>query len=117
MAEETRPFELAQEFSNPYKQTQLFIDDGRAFFGLQRPPVVELDGDEERIAIPMGFEGHLDIIAQTTLGDRQFWRVIAQVNRIDFPLEEVKVGDRIIIPKLEKVRAAYRAAIGRAAEL
>jgi len=117
VAEETRPFELEQEFSDPYKQTQLFIEDGRAFFGLQRPPLIELDGDEERISVPMGLEGHLDIIAQITLGDRQYWRAIAQVNRIDFPLEEVKVGDRIIIPKLEKVRAAYRAALGRAAEL
>lgn len=116
MAEERRPFELELEFSNPYKRTQLFISEGRAFFGLWRAPVITLDGDEERIAIPMGLEGHLDLVAQVTLGDRQFWRAIAQVNQIDYPLEEVRVGDRIIIPKVSKVRAAYQQALGRAQE-
>lgn len=116
MAEERRPFELELEFTNPYKRSQLFIKDGRAFFGLWRPPEITLDGDEERIAVPMGLEGHLDLIAQVTLGDRAFWRAIAQVNRIDYPLEEVKVGDRIIIPKAPAVRAAYRQAVGQVQE-
>ena len=117
MAEERRPFELSLSFSDPYKRTALFIDQGRAFFGLWRPPVITLDGDEEEIIVPLGMEGHLDLIAQVTLGDRQFWRAIAQVNRIDYPLEEVKVGDRIIIPKIEKVRSAYRQTGGRATEV
>ncbi len=114
MADSTRPFELEVVFSDPYKRTALFIDNGRAFFGLWRPPQIALDGDEERIRIPLGMEGSLDIIAQITLGDRAFWRAIAQVNKIDYPLEEVKVGDEIIIPKLERVRAAYQQTGGRA---
>lgn len=114
MADERRPFELQLDFTSPYKRTSLFIMDGRAFFGLWRPPQIDLDGDEERIRIPLGLEGQLDIISQVTLGDRRFWRAIAQVNKIDYPLEEVKVGDEIIIPKLEKVRAAYQQANGRA---
>jgi hypothetical protein len=109
-----RPFELEHHFSSPYKKTALFIQRGRAFFGLWRPPQIALDGDEERIRIPLGMEGHLDLIAQVTLGDRRFWRAIAQVNKIDYPLEEVRVGDEIIIPKLERVRAAYQEAGGRA---
>lgn len=113
---ETRPFELELGFTNPYKRSALFIKEGRAFFGLWRPPNVETDGDEERIAIPMGMEGHLDLVAQVTLGDRRYWRAIAQVNRIDYPLEEVKVGDRIIIPKVSKVRAAYQQALGQVQE-
>jgi len=116
VADETRPFELELEFSNAYKRTQLFIQNGTAFFGLWRPPEVVLDGDEERIAIPMGLEGHLDLVAQVTLGDRAFWRAIAQVNQIDYPLEEVRAGDRIIIPKANRVRAAYQQALGRAQE-
>ena len=114
---ERRPFELELEFSHPYKRTALFIKQGRAFFGLWRPPIIRLDGDEEKITVQLGMEGSLDLIAQITLGDRQFWRAIAQVNKIDFPLEEVKAGDRIIIPKLERVRAAYQQAGGRASEL
>jgi len=116
MTEERRPFELEAEFTSPYKRTQLFIQEGRAFFGLWRPPVVSIDGDEERIAIPMGLEGHLDLVAQVTLGDRRFWRAIAQVNQIDYPLEEVRVGDRIVIPRVSAVRAAYQQALGRAQE-
>lgn len=110
---ETRPFELELKFTNPYKRTALFIADGRAYFGLWRPPEITLDGDEERIRVPLGLEGHLDLIAQVTLGDREFWRAIAQVNKIDYPLEEVRPGDEIIIPKLEKVRAAYQQTGGR----
>ena len=108
MAEARRPFELAVEFSSPYKRTQLFIKNGRAFFGLWDPPQIVLDGDEDSVIVPLGLEGSLDAIAETHLGDRSFWRAIAQVNGIDFPLEEVKAGDRIIIPKLSRVRAAYR---------
>jgi hypothetical protein len=91
----------------------LFIQDGRAFFGLWRPPQVKLDGDEERIRIPLGMEGQLDLIAQVTLGDRRLWPAIAQVNKIDYVLEEVKAGDEIIIPKLQHVRAAYQQTSGR----
>lgn len=117
MVEERRAFELELEFTDPYKRSQLFIQSGRAFFGLWRPPEIVLDGDEERIAIPMGLEGHLDIIAQIALGDRKYWRAVAHVNRIDFPLEEAKAGDRIIIPKVEAVRAAYQQTGGRVQEV
>lgn len=109
-----RPFELSLKFQDPYKRTALFIQDGRAFFGLWRPPAIQVDGDEERITVPLGMEGSLDIIAQVTLGSRDFWRAIAQVNKIDYPLEEVKVGDEIIIPKLQYVRAAYQQTGGKA---
>jgi len=108
MAEEDRTFELPTEFSDPYKRTQLFIKDGRAFYGLWNEPPVVLDGDEQQVVVSMGLEGQLDLFAQTFLGDRKLWRAIAQVNRIDFPLEEVKAGDVIIIPKLQNVNAAYR---------
>lgn len=110
-----RPFELVLPFTSPYKQTSLFIQKGRASFGLWRPPEIKLDGDEERIRVPLGLEGHLDLISQVALGDREFWRAIAQVNKIDYPLEEVRAGDEIIIPKVEKVRAAYKQASGRTA--
>jgi len=110
---ERRPYELDLDFTNPYKRTSLFIKDGRAFFGLWRPPQVRLDGDEPLRRVPLGLEGQLDLFAEEELGDRRYWRAIAQVNKIDFPLEEVKAGDLLIIPKLENVRAAYREAGGR----
>jgi len=102
-------FELELPFTSPYKRTQLFIKDGRAFFGIWRPLEVELDGDEETVLIQRGLDGHLDLVAFVVYGDRRLWRVIAQANKIDFPLEEVTVGRRIIVPKPTKVRAALLA--------
>jgi hypothetical protein len=104
-----RAFELAVDFTDPYKRTALFIEGGRPFYGLWRPPEIEMDGDEAVFTVPLGLEGHLDLISQVALGDRKYWRAIAQVNQIDYPREEVRAGDEIKIPKLERVRAAYRA--------
>lgn len=102
-------FELELPFTSPYKRTSLFIKNGRAFFGVWRPIEVTLDGDEEEVIIRRGLEGHLDLVAFTVYGDRRLWRVIAQANLIDFPMEEVVVGRRIIIPKIVNVRAALLA--------
>lgn len=103
-------FELELPFTSPYKRTQLFIKNGRAFFGIWRPLDVQMDGDEEDVLIQRGIEGHLDLVAFVVYGDRRLWRVIAHANQIDFPMEEVTVGRRIIIPKLVHVRAALLAA-------
>lgn len=99
-------FELELPFTSPYKRTQLFIKNGRAFFGVWRPIEVQMDGDEEEVLIQRGLEGHLDLVAFVVYGDRRLWRVIAHANRIDFPLEEVVVGLRVVIPKPTRVRAA-----------
>lgn len=108
-----RAFQLELEFSDPYKKTALFNQKGRVFFGLWNPPVIKLDGDEERITIPLGMEGSLDILSFEVYGDRKFWRAIAQANKIDFPKEEVKAGDVLVIPKPSRVRAAYQISGGR----
>jgi hypothetical protein len=102
-------FELELPFTSPYKRTRLFIKDGRAFFGIWRPLDVQMDGDEESVLIQRGLEGHLDLVSYVVYGDRRLWRVIAQVNRIDFPLEEVTVGRRILVPKPTNVRSALLA--------
>ncbi len=99
-------FELELPFTSPYKRTQLFIKNGRAFFGVWRPIDVRMDGDEEEVVIQRGLEGQLDLIAWAIYGDRRLWRVIAHENQIDFPLEEVVVGLRLRIPKPTNVRAA-----------
>ena len=103
-------FELDVPFTSPYKRTRLFILNGRAFFGIWRPIEVTIDGDEESLDIQRGLEGHLDLVAFGVYGDRRLWRVIADVNHIDLPMEEVTVGRRIIIPKPSHVRAGLLAA-------
>lgn len=110
-------FELELPFTSPYKRTRLFILNGAAFFGIWRPIPVEIEGDEEELTIQRGMEGHLDLIAATVYGDRRLWRVIAQANLIDLPMEEVVAGRRIIIPKPSNVRAGLLAAGARVVDL
>ncbi len=114
MAQE--PYELELEFTS-YKRTRLFVQNGRAFFGVWRPIEVEIDGDEEYVIVQRGLEGHLDLIAHEVYQDRRLWRVIAHENQIDFPLEEVTVGRRIMIPKPANVRAGLLAAGARLEEV
>jgi len=105
----TPAFELPVDFTSPYKRTRLLIKDGRAFFGIWRPLDVQMDGDEEEFIVQRGLEGHLDLIAFVVYGERRLWRVIAQENLIDLPIEQVTVGRRIVIPKPANVRAALLA--------
>lgn len=110
-------FELELSFVSPYKRTSLFIKNGRAFFGIWRRLEVQIDGDEEEIIIQRGLEGHLDLVAFVVYGDRRLWRVIADANLIDFPMEEVTVGRRITIPKTVHVRAALLASGAQVVEV
>lgn len=110
MSKSTVPYELELEFTSVYKRTRLFVKNGRAFFGLWRPIEVAMDGDEEEVAVQRGLHGQLDLIAHQVYGDRRLWRVIAQANLIDFPLEDVTPGLRLVIPKPSNVRAGLLAA-------
>ena len=107
------PIELEQPFSSPYKRTRLFVRRGRSFFGIWNPPPVPLDGDEEQVVVEPGFEGQLDLFADAVYGDRRLWRIIAQANRIDFPLRDVVAGMKLIIPKAARVFAALLATTAR----
>ena len=104
-------FELEVGATNPYIITRLYQQDGRAFFGIWNPPEVRIDGDEEIITVRMGEEGQLDLFARRVYGDRRLWRVIAQANRIGFPLRDVTAGMKLIIPKFVNVQAALRALV------
>ena len=111
------PFRLDLEFTNPYKRTRLFTQRGRSFFGRWRAVDVKIDGDEEEYVVREGQEGQLDILAHDRYGDRQLWRVIAQANLIDFPLEQVVPGMKLILPKLSNVNAALLASLARSASV
>jgi len=105
--------EVELEFTNPYKQTSIFIKAGRTFFGLWNPVTPELDGSEEEYTVPQGMQGHLDLIADEFYGDRRLWRIIAHANKIDLPHEQVIAGMTLIIPNPDGVRSALQAAGGR----
>lgn len=104
-------FELSVAFTNRFKATRLFITQGRAFFGLWDPLPVELDGDEEEFEVKLGEEGQLELFALRAYGDKTLWHVIAEANHIDFPFEQVAPGQRLVIPKASKVRAALLRAL------
>lgn len=108
MADNEINIEKEVVFENRFKQTALLTRNGRTFFGIWRPPPVVMDGDEEEYEVPLGLEGHLDVIAEAVFG-RAFWPAVAHANQIDYPREEVKAGDVIKIPKPQNVRAAYEA--------
>jgi hypothetical protein len=110
-------FELELDFTSPYKQTRLLIQRGRVFFGRWRPFDVEVTGEEEEYVVREGQEGQIDLIAEEFYGDRRLWRVIAQANKIDFPLEDVTPGTKLRIPRLADVQAALLATVARAARV
>jgi len=108
-------YELEMDYTSPYKATRLYIKDGKAFFGRWKPFDVQIDGDEPEVIVEQGQEGQLDLFAHELYGDRRLWRVIAQANKIDFPLEQVVPKLKLIIPKPEHVQAALLKATARAA--
>lgn len=110
-------FELDLEFTHPYRRTRLYIKGGRAFFGRWHPFDVQLDGDEDEHVVQEGTEGQLDLIAHEYYGDRRLWRVIAHANRIDFPLEDVRPGTILVIPKIAYVNAALLQTVARGAQV
>ena len=109
-------FELELPFTSRFKNTRLFIQQGRAFFGIWMPLDITLDGDEEHFPIQQGMEGTCEFVAGIVYGDRSLWPVIAQANHIDKPFEDVKAGMVLIIPKKDRVDAALLAAAKRSLE-
>ena len=110
-------FELELDFTDPYKQTRLLIQNGRVFFGRWRPFDITLTGEEEEFIVREGQEGQLDLISDAFYGDRRYWRVLAHLNRIDLPLEDLPPGTTLRIPPLSVVQAALQQTLARAARV
>lgn len=102
-------FEIGLDPTNPYVATDIFSIGGKVFFGIWNPPDVQIDGDEKQVIVQQGGEGQLDLIADAEYDDRRLWRVIAQANKINLPIRDLKPGMTIIIPKLAHVNAALQA--------
>jgi|GEM_PF-2041550 len=103
-------FELDLPFTSPFKETPLFLKDGKAFFGIWKPPAIQIDGDEKRIKVDLAHEGDLTKYAEEEYGDPSLFWVIGHVNKINYPPRDVVNGLVIIIPKEEHVMAALQAA-------
>lgn len=103
-------FELEMPFTSPFKETPLFLDNGKAFFGIWKPPKIQIDGDEDRVIVDEAHEGDLTGYAYEQYGDPALFWVIGHVNKINYPPRDVVRGMTIIIPKEEHVMAALQAA-------
>lgn len=110
----TGVFDVPLDPTSPYIATNIFSQLGKVFFGIWNPPPVALDGDEKEITIQDGQEGQLDLIADAYYGDRRLWPLIAQANKIDLPLRDLKPKMTIKLPKLSNVNAALQAFAQRA---
>jgi len=106
-------YELELDLNDRFQRSRVFIKGGHAFFGLWRPLNLVLDGDEDEILVQDGLDGQLGTYAEEFYGDERLWWVIAQVNLIDFPPEQVVPGLRLVIPKSEAVNAALLATVTR----
>lgn len=109
--------EQEQPFTSPYKQTRLYLQRGRLFFGRWRPINIPESGQEEEFIVREGQEGQLDLIAEAFYGDRALWRVIAHFNQIDFPLEDLTPGTVLRIPRLADVLAGLQETLARSARV
>jgi len=103
-------FELELPFTSPFKETPLFLKGGKAFFGIWKPPEIQIDGDERRIIVDEAHVGDLTKYADEEYGDASLFWAIGHVNKIDYPPRDVVKGMTIIIPKEEHVTAALQAA-------
>ena len=98
--------EIEVPYSSRLKRTKVYTYEGNTFYGVWNPPVVLLDGDEKIVIIDEINVGQLDFLAYSEYGDRAFWWAIAYVNNIKFPMDEIAVGIKLILPKIEHIRAA-----------
>jgi hypothetical protein len=96
--------EITLPFTSRFKRTELYTKAGKAFFGVWNPSVIKLDGDEKIYKVPMKYEGNLDLIAYQEYKDSSLWWVIALVNNIIHPPDEVKAGMLLTIPKLNNIK-------------
>lgn len=109
-------FEMYLHHTSPYKDTRLYVKDGRAFFGRWNPSPLEITGREREVVVQQGQEGQLDLFAYKYYGDRRLWRIIAQANKIDLPFRDVVAGMKLIIPSYSDVQAALTRSNARPGE-
>jgi hypothetical protein len=97
---------VAIEENSRYKKTALYTKDGKTFWGIWNKPSIVLDGDEEIVTIKQSWRGTLDFLADARYDDRSLFWAIASINGIANIAEEVVPGLRVIVPKIENIKAA-----------
>ena len=107
----TRRISLPRE--SRYTQTQLtqVRGDGNELlntyvWNVWRPIKITLSRDDVFYRVKDSDVGRLDLVAVRTYGKSELWWVIAYVNDIKDPLQDVEVGSLIRLPSLRRIQEA-----------
>lgn len=77
--------------------------DGSLYWGVWEPVVFEQRDDELFHRVARNEIGRLDLIADQYYGNVNYWWVIATVNDILNPVEDMHAGDTLRIPSREYI--------------
>ena len=92
---------LEVDATSPFSATSVLRDtEGRVFFDLWNPPFTYTPQPGDKIhTVHAGETGRLDLIAYDYYGDVRLWWVIAHVNRILHPINEITPNVQLVIPE------------------
>lgn len=82
---------------------------GKNFIILRNQLKLEAGEDDTFVTITQEMVQRPDLIAQTFYGNTEYWWVIYEFNGIRDPLFELKLGQILRIPALDRVLAAIEA--------
>lgn len=92
-----------------YHLTPTKIDDlvspGRFRFETWRAPDIDM-AEYSMYSVTESDLKRIDLIAHRTLGDVNLWWAIAFVNNIANPLEDISIGDTLMIPTLDAIASS-----------
>jgi len=67
--------------------------------------VIPTDQSDFYYTVEQKFEGRIDLIAAAFVGEPRYWWVIAMLNNILDPHNEIKTGTTLLIPTAERAKA------------
>lgn len=82
---------------------------GKSFLSLRKPLVLAEDSGDIFVEITQDLVNRPDLVAFKSYGDADLWWVIYEFNGIRDPLFDLKMGQILRIPRLERVLAAIDA--------
>ena len=97
-------------FSSRYRLTHVVVDDfvypGRRRYGIWRKPNINMT-NYDRCVVKATDLGRIDLVANRVYGDSSLWWAICMVNSISNPMEDLEVGDILLLPKKDSISSAF----------
>lgn len=95
-----------------FTENRVFNDDTQgtvSFFGIWNPPNIQVDASIDRHHVITESDiGRLDILSYNYYGTPSLWWVIAHVNNIINPINDIIPGEILIIPSPDNVYSAQQ---------